>query len=128
MTMNINIPFLLICLCVLDALGADTLAAAEPQAQPKVKPHIHTKVNSSRHSTDNDTDDRLDSRRVNTQNSSEARCLIISRNQAMTQAQAQIQGKIVGITLRRLGTSSVYRVRILDSHKRVKTVNIQACK
>ncbi len=55
-------------------------------------------------------------------------CQLISRADAIRQAQSRVRGKVVGVQLSKRGNRSVYRVRLLTDSKRVKTISIPACR
>lgn len=55
-------------------------------------------------------------------------CNLISSSEAIKKAQRKAKGKVVGVKLKRAGKSSVYRVRVLVDKKRIKNINIKACK
>ena len=55
-------------------------------------------------------------------------CKLISSSEAIKRAQRKAGGKVVGVKLKRAGKRSVYRVRVLVDKKRIKNINIKACK
>ncbi len=61
-------------------------------------------------------------------NKQQYQCKLISRGDAISRAKGKLPGKVVGVQLSDRGDRSVYRVRILTSKKRVKTISIQACR
>jgi uncharacterized membrane protein YkoI len=60
--------------------------------------------------------------------SKEYLCSLISRGEAIKQANRKVKGKVVGVQLSERGSRSVYKVRMLVKQKRVKTISINACK
>ena len=55
-------------------------------------------------------------------------CKLISSSEAIKKAQRKSGGKVVAVKLKRAGKRSVYRVRVLVDKKRIKNINVKACK
>lgn len=55
-------------------------------------------------------------------------CQLISSGEAAGRAKARTGGKVVSVKLRRAGSRSVYKVRVLVGEKRIKNITIKACR